>query len=172
MKILISAMLLVCCKIGAATEVTYPNRLTFSELNASVDKVSGRTIDMIGILSVQNDEIYLCETLDVCLSWNPNRIKVNKEALKKVTLDGYKSYDMCHVMVIGNFLASEEHEKSHFFGTLGTTYLRIDLSISRLDYQKFNPHCDVWNSFVKSSPGEEGAKELEEMIFMMKFRAR
>lgn len=155
-----------------ATEVTYPNRHTFSNVESSPSIFAGKVIDMVGVLSINGEEAYLCESIDACLSWSTNRFKLDWRKLNEVTRGGMSGYDMCHVLVIGNYIPSEKHDKSYYIGSIGTTNLQISLSISRLDYQKLNPNCAVWNDFIKNRPGDEGRKQLEDMIIRMKYRTR
>lgn len=171
MKLLL-IFLLVCMPMLYATEVTYPNRHTFSNVESSPSIFAGKVIDMVGVLSINGEEAYLCESVDACLSWSPNRFKLDWRKLNEVTGGGMSGYDMCHVLVIGNYIPSEKHDKSYYIGSIGTTNLQISLSISRLDYQKLNPNCAVWNDFIKNRPGDEGRNQLEDMIIRMKYRTR
>jgi hypothetical protein len=156
----------------ADLEVVYPNRITFAELQLTPEKFIGKHVDMIGILSVQGDKVFLCESMDVCLSWSPFRLQIDLVSLKTATLDHFQIYDTCPVIVIAEF----HHEPYHRFNIIGelrSEHMQVGMSISRPDYQDFNKNCVIWNQFMEGFEKRYGDKKdgkIMELIQSMKAR--
>ena len=58
---LLSFFVLLFIPVLYATEVTYPNRHTFSHVESSPYLFAGKVIDIVGVLSVNGEEAYLCQ---------------------------------------------------------------------------------------------------------------
>ncbi len=165
--------MVLCCFVSAATatiEPIYMNRPTFSQLQAKAETYHNTKVGMMGVLSLNADgRVYLCESLDACLSWNPNKLEVDKSELEVYPGEGYKKLDRCHVHVYGTYIRDEAKDFGIRFGLLTGSPIRVQLSISRVDYADFNPHCAVWNQAVETSkkPGNENM--LSEIIDSMKY---
>jgi len=144
----------------AGLPVIYPNRITFAELQLSPEKYNGKNIDVIGILSVHEDEVFLCESMDVCLSWSPFRLQIDLASIKKSTLGSYQTYDTCPVIIIAEFFNEPSHQ-SYAIGQLRSDLMQVELSISRVDYQSFNPNCKAWNDFIEGFSVRYGDKKHE-----------
>lgn len=154
--------------------VIYPNRITFAELQVSPEKYNGKNIDVIGILSVQGDEVFLCESMDVCLSWSPFRLQIDLASIKKSTLDSYQVYDSCPVIVISEFYHEPFHQ-SYAIGQLKSGLMQVELSISRVDYHSFNKNCKAWNDLMEGFSVRYGDKKdeyIERYIEGMRTRVR
>lgn len=158
--------------VSASLPEVKPNRVSFFELNNNPVKYNETLIDVIGVLSVQDGEAFLCETMDVCLSWSGARLEVDLASLEKASLGGYEMYDSCHVIVIAKFLYDFEEGGSLSIGSLKSDDMQIGLSISRVDYHKFNDKCSVWNKFVDGYSSDERAERLQILIDNMRIRAR
>ncbi|MEE2026124.1 MULTISPECIES: hypothetical protein [Alkalimonas] len=171
MKRAIFAVLLCYAATATASlEPIYMSRPTYSQLQANADTYHDTHVGMMGVLSLNADgRVYLCESLDVCLSWNPNKLEVNRVALKESLGKNYKRLDRCHVHVSGTYIRDEVNDFGIRIGLLSGSLIRVQLSISREDYAEFNPHCDVWNQAVETSkkPGNENM--LSEIIDRMKY---
>uniref|UniRef100_A0A486XQK3 Uncharacterized protein n=1 Tax=Rheinheimera sp. BAL341 TaxID=1708203 RepID=A0A486XQK3_9GAMM len=173
MKKTIFAAVLCCYAVAAVAtiEPIYMNRPTFSQLQAKADTYNDTKVGMMGVLSLNADgRVYLCESLDVCLSWNPNKLEVDKAALEDYLGEDYKLFDRCHVHVYGTYIRDEAKDFGIRIGLLTGNPIRLTLSISREDYADFNPHCERWNIVVETSkqPGNESF--LLERIDGMKYK--
>jgi hypothetical protein len=154
--------------------VVYPNRITFAELQLTPEKFRGKHIDVIGVLSVQGDKVFLCESMDVCLSWSPFRLKIDQASINKSTLDHVQAYDTCSVIIIAEFYHEPSH-KSYSIGELRSDVMQLELSISRADYQNFNKNCVVWNKFMEGFEkkyGDGKDEHIKELIELMEARTR
>lgn len=171
MKKTIFAPALCCYAVAALAtiEPMYMNRPTFSQLQAKADSYNDTKVGMMGVLSLNADgRVYLCESIDACLSWSPNKLEVDKAALENYLGEDYKLFDRCHVHVYGTYIRDEAKDFGIRIGLLAGELLRLTLSISREDYADFNPYCEVWNKAVETSkkPGNENM--LVELIDLMK----
>lgn len=158
----------------ADLEASYSNRITFAELQINPEKYDGKNVDVIGVLSVQGGEVFLCESMDVCLSWNPFRLKIDFDSISKSTLNNVNAYDTCPVIIIANF-NYEPHHQSHVIGELNADPMVVELSVSRKDYQDFNKKCVIWNDYIKGFEKRYGEKKddyIKEIIEIMRARTR
>ena len=158
----------------ADLEVVYPNRITFAELQLTPEKFIGKHVDMIGILSVQGDKVFLCESMDVCLSWSPFRIQVDMDSLKKWIMGDVAIYDTCPVNISAIF-RHEPHHKGNIIGELRGDSMMAGISISRPDYQAFNKNCRAWNNFVegfRKRYGDKMDEKIQEFIDGMEAQTR
>ena len=145
----------------------YMNRLTFSLLQMNAKAHHKTTVDMIGVLHLSADgRVYLCESLDASLSWSPNKLEVDKASLEKYPGAGYKTFDRCHVQVSAEYVRDETKDFGIRFGLLKGEHIKLSLSISRVDYADFNPFCEVWNNYVKTSK-ERGNQELLKSVIRL-----
>ncbi|MEE2026123.1 MULTISPECIES: hypothetical protein [Alkalimonas] len=161
----------------ASLEPIYMNRLTFSQLQMSAETLDNINVDMIGVLSLNSDgRVYLCESLDACLSWSPTKLEVDIAALKRYEqyeqydTDWYSIFDLCHVQVSGEYVRDAAEDYGNRLGLLTGNNIRIMLSVSRVDYADFNPHCRAWNLAVETSKKNGNEAFLLERVKRMKFQ--
>ncbi|MDX1463943.1 MAG: hypothetical protein R3359_12870 [Marinirhabdus sp.] len=164
--------LFLSLSISATLPEIKQNQVSFFELNNNPAKYNEKLIDVIGVLSVQDGEAFLCETMDDCLSWSKSRIGLDLPSLDKASLGGYKMYDSCHVIIIGKFLYDSKEGSRFLKGNLKSGEMQIGLSVSRVDYHKFNKNCAVWNNFVEGYSIDERAERLRILIDNMRNRTR
>lgn len=134
------------------------NRVSIIELLQKPDQYSGERIDVIGVLSVQNDEVFLCESLDACLSWSPARLRLDNESILQAMRGYQEAYDLCHVIVFAKFEYSEGNRNDEI-GVLFGPLMRIQLSIERMDYHEINPRCSVWNEYVEKRASDKAIRK-------------
>ena len=172
MKRVIFATALYCYSVAALAtiETIYMNRPTFNQLLSKAESYNDNKVGMMGVLSLNADgRVYLCESLDVCLSWNPNKLEVDKAALEDYPGAAYKDFDRCHVHVYGTYIRDEAKDFGIRIGFLTGSPIRVQLSISREDYADLNPYCAVWNRAVETSKKPGNEKMLSEIIDSMKY---
>uniref|UniRef100_A0A486XSK8 Uncharacterized protein n=1 Tax=Rheinheimera sp. BAL341 TaxID=1708203 RepID=A0A486XSK8_9GAMM len=171
-KVIFAAALCSYAVAASATiEPMYMNRPTFNQLLSKAESFNDTKVGMMGVLSLNADgRVYLCESLDACLSWNPNKLEVDKAALEDYLGDDYKLFDRCHVHVFGTYIRDEAKDFAIRIGLLAGELLRLTLSISREDYADFNPHCAVWNKVVETSKKTGNEKMLLELIDRFKYK--
>ena len=173
-KAIFAVLLCYAATATASLEPIYMNRLTFSQLQMSAETPDKINVDMIGVLSLNSDgRVYLCESLDGCLSWSSNKLEVDVMALKRYEQygpDWYNIFDRCHVQVSGEYVRDAAEDYGKRLGLLTGNNIRIMLSVSRVDYADFNPYCRAWNLAVETSKKNGNEAFLLERVKRMKFQ--
>ena len=122
---------------------------TFAELATFPEKFDKKKVALYGYLKSKNGEVYLCESMEVCLTKSKSKLIIMDTAGDESEL---KELLNCHIEFFGEFYKVDENfafDKRTILGRL-KGYSSPNLSISS-GYLKLNNQCDIYNKFTEKN---------------------
>ena len=122
---------------------------TFAELAIFPEKFDGKKIALYGYLKKQNDEVYLCESMEVCLTKSKSRLIIMDSSKDNNELEELLN---CHVEFFGDFYKTDKsfaYDNRSILGRL-KCHLSPNLSISS-EYLKINNQCEIYNKYTEKN---------------------